>query len=445
MADHETFMVGLDAQSVSVPPEKDRIMTKHLPKVDLAALQARVVPSAVIGTPQNGPRGYVGTPQNGDVSPEQINQLFGDVKQQLTRIGDEVKQTAETALNKADSVESRFNDLEQMVAGQGSVTAGMGRGGARSWGEQVVNADGFNALKSNPDAKHRFQIQNAITTATGSGGSLIQPDVRTDPVQMPRRRLRIRDLLNQGRTGANMVEYAAQVTRDNQASMVSEGTTKPESNYAWERREVAVRTLAHWIPVSRQAMDDAGVLQSVIDGELRYGLELIEENQLLSGDGTGENLAGLLTEATAFSAPFSSSGDTDLDVLLQAIAQLQDAEIEPDGLVLNPVDWAMLQSLKDDQGRYLGGGPFEAAAEALWRLPVVPSNSMNRGEFLTGAFARAATIFDRMDAEVLISSEHSDYFIKNMLAVRAEKRLALAITLPSALVTGELSTASSGS
>lgn len=207
----------------------------------------------------------------------------------------------------------------------------------------------------------------------------------------------------------------------------------------------AVRTIAHWVPVSRQAFEDAGTLQAAIDGELRYGLDLEEESQILAGDGTGENLAGLISAATAFSPPYFESGDTDLDVIQQAKAQLAapGSEIEANGVILNTLDWERMTGIKDGEGRYIGGGPFLTTQEILWQLPVVPCNSMPQGEFLVGDFRRAATIYDRMDAEVLVSSEDRDNFVKNMLTVRAEKRLALAITMPSAMVYGELSSASS--
>lgn len=405
-------------------------MTKHIPK-------------AVLSAPQNAPRGYAGTAQNSATAEvEQLSDTLKNINSEVSRVTGEVEQTANTALRKSESTEGRVFDLEQAFADAGSVVR-RGGGGAQSWGQQIVSADGFAALRANPDQKHRFQVQQAITTATGSGGALIQPDVRTDPVSLPRRRLRIRDLLNPGSTGSNMVEFAKQVTRTNNAAMTSEGAEKPESVYEWERTETPVRTLPHWVPVSRQAMDDAGVLQSVIDGELRYGLDLIEEQQLLSGDGTGENLSGLITEATAFNPPFSNSGDTDIDVIKQAKAQLGNNEIEATAVILNTLDWERMTGQKDGEDRYLGGGPFGDTAERLWRMAVVPSNSMPEGEFLVGDFRRAATIHDRMDVEILISSEHSDFFIKNMLAVRAEKRLALAITMPAAMVYGELSTASS--
>ncbi|MCW7543050.1 phage major capsid protein [Aurantimonas litoralis] len=398
-------------------------MTKHfMPPAPLAALMASKPPAGVTGG---------------------VRADAGDLPAVLTAIRSEVARISDNAMNKIEALETRQIDFEQSHAG------GFGRrsdGASSSWGGQVVNSEAFLAAQANPDGKHRFKIQQAITTGVSSGGALIPRDARTDPTEIARRRMTVRDLLNPGRTTSGLVEFARQTTRTNNAAMVSEGTTKPESVYAWERAEAPVRTLAHWVPVSRQAMDDASQLQSVLDGELRYGLDLIEEAQLLAGDGTGENLEGLIGAAVAFSAPFQDTGDTDIDTILQAKAQLAapGSEIPANGVILNSLDWERMTGMKDGDNRYLGAGPFGNTPEVLWRLPVVASNSMPEGEFLVGDFRRAATIYDRMEIEVLISSEHADFFIKNMLAVRAEKRLALAITMPAAMVHGTLSSAVSG-
>ncbi|WP_353640932.1 phage major capsid protein [Mesorhizobium sp. WSM2239] len=380
------------------------------------------------------PKGLIGQPRM-EVD-DRVRQMLGEVRTELTRIGNDYSGRMET-------LETRQQDLEQSLAGQGRHR---GEGGVQSWGLQVVQSDAYKGLRGNHDGRHRFRVEQAITSATGSAGALIPRDVRTDPIQIARRRLTVRDLLNETTTGSNLVEYARQTTRTNNASVVSEGAQKPESVYVWTREEAPVRTIAHWVPVSRQAMDDAGQLQGVIDGELRYGLDIIEEAQLLSGDGTGENLAGLIGAATTFNPPFQASSDTDIDVVLQAKAQLAapGSEIAANGVILNTLDWERMTGIKDSDGRYLSTGPFGDTPEILWRLPVVASNSMPEGEFLVGDFRRAGTIYDRMEIEILVSSEDRDNFIKNMLTVRAEKRLALAVTMPAAMIYGQLSTAASG-
>jgi HK97 family phage major capsid protein len=243
------------------------------------------------------------------------------------------------------------------------------------------------------------------------------------------------------------VEYAKQTVRDYDALIAAgptaENTSKPESAFEWEKADAAVRTIAHWVPVSRQAVEDALQLQGLIDSELRYGLDFVEEDQLLNGTGVGQQLNGLLGEATAYSAAFVPDGLQQIDTLRLMMLQVALAEYPADGIVVHPTDWAKIELLKDGESRYLFANATTLTGPRLWGLPVVATQSMAENNALVGAFRMAATIYDRMGAEVLISSEDQDNFIKNMLTVRAEKRLALAVKRPAALVTGELVASSS--
>jgi HK97 family phage major capsid protein len=184
------------------------------------------------------------------------------------------------------------------------------------------------------------------------------------------------------------------------------------------------------------------MLQSYIDGRLRYGLAFKEEQQLLNGAGTGTDLNGVYTQATAFAAGTSIvTTPTKLDALLYAMLQGVLAELPATGHVLNPIDWTNIRSTKDTQGRYIVGDPNSTMDGSLWGLPVVATQAMTNGTFLTGAFQLGAQIFDRMDARVEISTEDSDNFRKNLVTILAEERLALAVYRPEAFIKGTFSTA----
>jgi HK97 family phage major capsid protein len=228
--------------------------------------------------------------------------------------------------------------------------------------------------------------------------------------------------------------------RTNNAAVVAETMQKPESNYVWAAADAPVRSIAHWVPVSRQAMDDVVQLQGEIDGELRYGLDLAEENEILKGDGTGQHLHGLVPQADDFVAAFTPESPTMIDTLRLALLQATLSEYPADGIVLHPTDWARIELTKDGTERYIFANVLQLAGPQLWGRPVVDTQAMDEEEFLVGAFKVAAKIYDRMDAEVLISSEDRDNFIKNMLTVRAEKRLALAVKRRHALITGTFAT-----
>ncbi len=387
---------------------------------------------------------------------ENIESVLKDVKAELGRISDGVKATAEDALKQAKDAGQLTGELKQkadeLLTKQNELSArqleleqkleagdrGKGKDEVKSLGQAVAEHDAVKSYVTNgASGSVKINVQNAITSANTSAGDLIWSDRETAIVGIPRRQLRIRDLLGKGRTTSNLVEYAKQVTRTNNARPVTEGEAKPESVYAWDRADAAVRTIAHIVHVSRQALDDAAQLQSEIDGELRYGLDLAEEAQLLTGSGAGQNLSGLITNATSYSAAFTPTDKTMIDDLRLAILQVALNEYSATGIVLHPTDWARIELTKDADKRLMISTPLQLAQPSLWGLPVVATQSISVDKFLVGAFAQAATIYDRMDTEVLISSEHGDNFVKNMYTLRAEKRLALAVKRSASLVYGD--------
>jgi HK97 family phage major capsid protein len=185
-------------------------------------------------------------------------------------------------------------------------------------------------------------------------------------------------------------------------------------------------------------MDDIPQLQSIIDGEMRWMLDAAEEAELLAGDGTGQHLLGLIPQATEFVAAFTPAMASRVDYIRLGMLQVAQEDYAADAVVLHPNDWARVELSKEaTSGAYLFSNPTSGVlGPRLWGLPVVDTRAVDEGDFLVGAFRVAGQIFDRMGTEVLISSEDRDNFIKNMLTVRAEKRLGLVVRRPQALVYG---------
>jgi len=384
--------------------------------------------------PKDGPRDEATIQQ-------ELSQALGEVKRFAEDanakfkagedLSKESKQAVDQLLVKMAELRAEFTELAQKDTRRG----GDGQPVRKSLGEFVAESEEVKAYKGVGTIKIDVK---AITSAGGSGGGLITVDRQTDAVEIPRRQVRVRSLLMPGRTGSSSIEYPRQTTRTNAAAPVAENTTKPESDYGWTVATAPVRTIAHWVPVSKQAMDDAPQLASLIDGELRYGLDLAEDIQLLSGDGTGQNLHGLIPQASAYVAPIDPPGtETSIDQLRLGILQVELADFPADGIVLHPSDWALIELTKTADGAYVFANPTARAGPTLWGQPVVSTTGITIDKFLVGAFQMAGQIFDREDTEVLISSEDRDNFIKNMLTVRAEKRLALAVKRRAALVYGD--------
>ena len=300
--------------------------------------------------------------------------------------------------------------------------------------EQAPDAGGVRVLA------HQHVLQVRIS------GCLVDRGVHVDvqPQQLPGilmpglRRLTVRDLLAQGRITSNALEYVRENVFTNAAAPVAEGTLKPESNITFTKETANVKTIAHWIQASRQIMDDAPALESYLNSRMMYGLALVEENQMLNGDGTGDNLQGLNVVANDYETTLNATGDTGADVLAHAIYQVSLSEFEADGIILNPADWHRIALLKDANGNYILGGPQAFASKVLWGLPVVSTTAQTAGKFTVGAFGLASQVWDRMDATIEISNQDRDNFVKNMLTILCEERLALAHYRPAAIVTGDI-------
>jgi HK97 family phage major capsid protein len=384
------------------------------------------------------------------------------IQAELTRISEQVKNFAEKAMKEISasgtmSTETRAS-VDKVLVQQGELQArlataeqilakytlqgGAGNGKPHSWGEQFTQADGFEAFAAKASRGARFGATiNAAVTESGNA-DLVLPSRVPGIVGPGLRRLTVRDLLNWGRTTSNAVEFVKENVFTNSADVVSENPVngKPESDITFTLDSAPVATIAHWIHASKQVLSDVPMLQSYIDGRLRHGLKLKEEAQLLLGSGTGLNISGLYTEATAYSQPAGVGVVADeqrLDRLRLALLQAELAEYNATGIVLHPVDWAMIELLKSDtEHQYLFANPHSITTPMIWGRPVVSTAAMAAGTYLVGAFSMGAQGWDREDINVTVSLEDRDNIIKNMVTILVEERLALTIYRPQAFVKG---------
>lgn len=295
--------------------------------------------------------------------------------------------------------------------------------------------------------------RKALTNTGTTGAALVYPGDRvlSAPLAPLLRRLTVRDLIAPGRTTSPVVFYVRESGYTNNAAPVSEGSLKPKSELTFDMVQSVVRTIAHLLDISLQMLDDVAFIQSYIEGRMRYGLALIEEAQLLTGSGTGQNLNGIYTQATAYAAPSGATvngqpaggaNETDIDKLRLALLQVELANAFASGIVLHPTDWASIELLKDTTGQYLFTNPQTTTEARMWGRPVVSTQALTQGRFLVGDFRAHAQIFDRQDANVAISFENKDNFERNMATLRVEERLALAVYRPEAFVKGVLESSS---
>lgn len=371
-----------------------------------------------------------------------------------------IKEAREAQDTVVKSIEARLEELQK--AAKSRDRFGREVSEIKTAGQTMAQSDDYKALATKGKGFNSVSVSvKAITGLAASAGALVRPDRDTTVYENPKRPMRIRDLIRTVPTSSNAVEYVRQNVFTNNAGPQQPGTpstaigagelqAKPESNITWELITAAVRTFAHWIPASRQVLSDAPMLQGLIDTELSYGLDLESDAQLLLGDGTNQNVTGILVDAdvtdvlpAAATVAAADLGAAYLDHLRKAVTTLQTFEYyNINGLVLNPADWEIIENSKGTDGHYLLV-PFAATAgqaSQVWRVPVVMSNAQPAGTFLMGDWTMGAVLYDREDASIRISEHHADNFIKNAITILGEERYAFAIPRPKAFAKGDFPT-----
>lgn len=332
----------------------------------------------------------------------------------------------------------------------------------KSLGLQVVGSREFKAAMApfgdRVPEKARFQtdpisIKGLFTGGSGtSAGAFVTNEDSGILESLGRRPLTIRDIISVRRTGSDTIEYVVQTAHTNAAATVPEaassgafgdgtggtatlltGGYKPEGSWAFERKTATVKTIAEWVPATKRALADAAQLEGLINDELRADIAETEENQVLLGDGTGENLTGIL----ATSGIQTQAWSTDIfTTVRKAITKARVVgRVVPNAVVLNPVEVEAIDLAREGAGtgQFLGAGPFAMGPRTLWGLPVVESEAVTAGRGIVGDFSKAV-LWDREQTTVTMTDSHADFFIRNMVAVLAEERVAFGVVRPTAFV-----------
>jgi hypothetical protein len=277
--------------------------------------------------------------------------------------------------------------------------------------------------------------------------------VQFDPL-VPRghRPNRVRDLFPNANTSANLIDYFqvigfAESGGDGAAAPVADYSggvfgLKPHSNLTFNPAQAPVRTIAHWEAAHRNILNDTPQLQATINNELMYGLQLVEDFQLLNGDGNGENIKGILNTEGIQIYPAPGSSEIGSDTLRKAATLSMLANYPSTGYVLHPNDWEKIELQKGTTGSG-GDGQYMlftniaiGAQSQVWRQPVVETPAMTQGTFLSGAFGTGAQVYDREQALIRIAEQHADFFVRNAVVILCEERLALAVKRPESFVKG---------
>jgi len=321
--------------------------------------------------------------------------------------------------------------------------------GAKSIGQQFVQSKNYKGLVER-GIKGNFtsgEIEVKATLTEGTSGTpgpgyqnvTALPTLLPGIVDIRFKPLTVSDLFPGGTTSTPLIRYLVESAVTNAAAATAEGDLKPESALTFTKVDEVLHKIATFLPVSDEMLEDWAQVQSYIDARLILFVKLAEEVQLLNGDGTGANLVGLMNRAglatpiVKGTAP-SVAGDNSMDAIYRQITAIRTtAFLEPDAIAIDPLGWQNILLAKNTYGNYYANGPFASAENPmLWGKKVAVSFNSAANSAVVGAFAQAAQVFRKGGLTVEASNSHADYFQRNLTAIRAEERLALAVYRPGA-------------
>ena len=332
---------------------------------------------------------------------------------------------------------------DRFVEGLGDYLKGLTPGGTGTIGEKTRVHSPAVKFAGLADLFGRKDI-----LSSGDGGpvsALVPPDFRgLLDAGVHERPLTVADLVTRGRTTSDAISYARVSSVTNNAAAVAEASgtsagdasgdvsgTKPESDIVTEAVTDTVKTIAHWIAMTKRALSDVAQVATMADGFLRYGLEEQLEDQILSGDGTGENFEGILTVSGTQAQAF----DTDIFVTVRkAITKARkNGRARNISVLVSVEDEEAIDLLRDGNDRFFGNGPFGIGPATLWGRRLVATEALSVGQAIVGDFTWA-TLWDREDIGVMLFDQHADFAIRNLVAMLAEMRAGFGVIRPSAFV-----------
>lgn len=348
----------------------------------------------------------------------------------------QLKETGSVATEAKSAVKKlseEFETLNTQIIELGQKHAEGLRGGERqqSVGEQFVKSAEFELFRKGNTNKIRVEVKNTVvadyTTTT-------IPQYQAGVVPGAFRPLSINAILPQYQTGTDLVVLTREASFTNAAAEVSEANLKPESAITFNKYNVPIETVAHWLKVSKQLMSDAPAVVSYIETRLRFGVDARVDNQLLNGNGTSPNISGLLDSGN-FTVYSPTSDDSLIDAINRAKYDLWAAGYIADAVIVNPGDWGDQEIAKGTDGHYLYGMPGLVSGMNPFGVRVAISSQMPAGSFLIGQFAVSTGVWNR-EATVVEMGYENDDFTKNLVTLRAERRLGLEVSVPAALLGG---------
>ena len=347
---------------------------------------------------------------------------LSDIEKKMSELGDEQVKLARQLL----TMEQK--GAAKLAGGQKHMTLG----------QRFVESDAFKSFKEGKITKATLAAASPVTTPAGSV-SVDYQGIKGEP-ELPNV---VAYAFARVPTTSNAISYLKENAFTNSAAETAEGGDKPESKMEFTEADAPVRTIAHFIRVTKQLADDAPALAAYINSRMMYGLNRRIEKQLLNGDGTGSNLSGIFKTgnftAHGFTEDNMQATDTILDLIRRCAATMRKSGYTPNVVFLNPMDFDTLRGMKDTNGNYLMGSPLQAGTDIRpWGLRVIESPEVTEGKFMVADTVMGATIYDRQAPVIEIFEQDANNVTKNLYTIRCECRMAFAVETANAFIGGDL-------
>lgn len=307
----------------------------------------------------------------------------------------------------------------------------MGDGSLRKWYNKNKHFGEIELKVDDMTQANSFE-STSVVQAMHVPGIVFDPD-RTE---------RVRDLIASGTTNSSSIEYVYEYALTDNTDTTAEGAEYKQGDFDLKLGTATVRKITAYHLLSEEMLDDVAGLQSYISNRLTSKLKLAEDYQLMYGGGTGYDLSGLTTNATAYSDALADSNITRLDVLVDAARQVRDDEYRATAMIIHPTDATLIKLAKDSTGNYIHPWIFMPNGQiTLDGIPVFVTTAITAGQFLVGDLKQAAQVFDRRQYSIEFTNTNEDNFVKGMVTVRISERLTLAVYRAKALIYGSFAAA----
>jgi HK97 family phage major capsid protein len=386
-----------------------------------------------------------------------------NIKTQLDQISNEIDsriekaygQALESATGKADemikgevtNLVNKFNELNDRldaneVAAKKRFEANRPASFKSSLADALKNGAVESLVKGNARSAS-FELKADMTTGADFTGEVIPADRVPGYKFDPTRPVHVRQLIPQGSTASDVVRFVKESGYTNNAAITAEGATFAQSDFDMTAADANVRKIGTYFRISEEMLSDTPQLTSYLSARAPEKLLEVEDTQILSGSGTGSNLSGIITDATAFAAGgFAGAVEAanEFDVLTAALNQLALSNYNADYIMLNQTDFHKILLLKGSDNHYIKDSVYQGLQPTFLGVPVVINSAIPTGDYLVGNFGMGTQLWVRDNVSVEFFREDGTNVRDGFVTVRVSERVALTNYLPNGFVTGDFAT-----